>query len=108
MAKGKDAPDSVLDERMKTLAPNKCCLLIYTVSMVQVVHVKVVHACVGVSVYFSHIVGMRIFVENWTEVCGGGNLVCGWVYMCMGACVYLGKKNCIFSIFLCVCSCACV
>ncbi|XP_076465017.1 LOW QUALITY PROTEIN: long-chain-fatty-acid--CoA ligase ACSBG2-like [Babylonia areolata] len=30
MEKGRDVPDQVLEERMKALAPNKCCLLIYT------------------------------------------------------------------------------
>ncbi|KAL8565267.1 hypothetical protein ACOMHN_001165 [Nucella lapillus] len=30
MEKGKDVSDEVLEERMKAMAPNKCCLLIYT------------------------------------------------------------------------------
>ncbi len=29
---GKDVPDSALAERIKDMAPNKCCTLIYTVS----------------------------------------------------------------------------
>ena len=33
MQKGKAISDGVLDERMKALAPNKCCVLIYTVSI---------------------------------------------------------------------------
>lgn len=32
MSLAKDVPDSVLEERMRFLAPNKCCMLIYTVS----------------------------------------------------------------------------
>ena len=32
MEAGKEVSDDVLQERMKDLAPNKCCTLIYTVS----------------------------------------------------------------------------
>jgi hypothetical protein len=32
---GSDVPDSALDERINSQAPNKCCTLIYTVSACQ-------------------------------------------------------------------------
>jgi len=32
MKLGANVPDSAVDERIKTLAPNQCCSLIFTVS----------------------------------------------------------------------------